>query len=43
MIEKLGVSVPDALKYFAEARPPGIRHSHFVDELYLRYVLPQRL
>ncbi|KAI9268916.1 Alpha/Beta hydrolase protein [Phascolomyces articulosus] len=42
MIEKLGVSVPDALRYFGDARPPGIRHSHFVDELYLRYVLPHQ-
>ncbi|KAI8143173.1 Alpha/Beta hydrolase protein [Fennellomyces sp. T-0311] len=42
MIERLGVSVPDALRYFADARPPGIRHSHFVDELYLRYVLPHQ-
>ncbi|KAJ8658722.1 hypothetical protein O0I10_005446 [Lichtheimia ornata] len=42
MIERLGVSVPDALRYFADARPPGIRHAHFVDELYLRYVLPAR-
>ena len=25
MIERLGVSVPDALRYFADARPPGIR------------------
>ncbi|ORY92350.1 Alpha/Beta hydrolase protein [Syncephalastrum racemosum] len=42
MIERLGVSVPDAIRHFAEARAPGIRHAHFVDELYLRYVLPQR-
>ncbi|KAI8086644.1 Alpha/Beta hydrolase protein [Halteromyces radiatus] len=42
MIERLGVSVPDALKAFADVRPPGIRHSHFVDELYMRYVLHQR-
>ncbi|CEI95943.1 hypothetical protein RMCBS344292_10117 [Rhizopus microsporus] len=42
MIERLGVSVPDALEHFKQARPPGIRHAHFVDELYLRYVLNQR-
>ncbi|KAI8378849.1 Alpha/Beta hydrolase protein [Choanephora cucurbitarum] len=42
MIERLGVSVPDALRYFKEVRPPGIRHAHFIDELYLRYVLNQR-
>ncbi|KAH8554339.1 Alpha/Beta hydrolase protein [Umbelopsis sp. PMI_123] len=39
MIERLGVSVPDALRFFEDARPPGIRHAHFKDELYLRYVL----
>jgi hypothetical protein len=39
MIERLGVSVTDALQAFAEARPPGIRHAHFKDELYLRYEL----
>ncbi|KAI9359699.1 Alpha/Beta hydrolase protein [Pilaira anomala] len=42
MIEKLGVSVPDALAYFKQARAPGIRHAHFIDELYLRYVLNER-
>ncbi|CAO0793562.1 unnamed protein product [Mucor circinelloides] len=42
MIERLGVAVPDALRYFKEVRPPGIRHAHFIDELYLRYVLNQR-
>ncbi|KAL0075399.1 hypothetical protein F4703DRAFT_1335172 [Phycomyces blakesleeanus] len=42
MIEKLGVSVPDAIEAFAAARPPGIRHAHFVDELYLRYSLLHR-
>ncbi|KAI8066551.1 Alpha/Beta hydrolase protein [Gongronella butleri] len=42
MIEKLGVAVPDALDAFAKTRPPGIRHAHFVDELYLRYVVHQR-
>ncbi|KAI7871360.1 protein-tyrosine phosphatase-like protein, partial [Mucor mucedo] len=42
MIERLGVSVPDALRYFKEVRPPGIRHAHFIDELYLRYVLNER-
>ncbi|KAI8583770.1 hypothetical protein K450DRAFT_296572 [Umbelopsis ramanniana AG] len=39
MIERLAVSVPDALRFFEDARPPGIRHAHFKDELYLRYVL----
>lgn len=26
MIERLGVAVPDALRYFKEVRPPGIRY-----------------
>lgn len=39
MIEKLGISIPDALERFREVRPPGIKHSHFVDELYVRYEL----
>ncbi|CAO3595594.1 unnamed protein product [Absidia cylindrospora] len=42
MIERLGVSVSQALEAFADIRPPGIRHAHFVDELYLRYELHQR-
>ncbi|RUS14456.1 hypothetical protein BC937DRAFT_93793, partial [Endogone sp. FLAS-F59071] len=42
LIQELGVSVSDALRYFAEARPPGIRHTHFKDELFLRYALPER-
>ncbi|ORX62625.1 alpha/beta-hydrolase [Hesseltinella vesiculosa] len=42
MIERLGVSVPEALDAFASMRPPGIRHAHFIDELYLRYVVHHR-
>ncbi|RUS30410.1 hypothetical protein BC938DRAFT_479420 [Jimgerdemannia flammicorona] len=42
LIEEMAVSVPDAIKCFAAARPPGIRHTHFKDELYLRYALPER-
>lgn len=37
LIEKLGYSVEAAIKAFQEARPPGIKHSHFKDELFLRY------
>lgn len=29
--------MPDALESFAAARPPGVKHGKFVDELYLRY------
>jgi len=37
LIEKCGCSVKSALRRFAEARPPGIKHQHFRDELALRY------
>lgn len=38
MVEERGMSVADALQEWAKARPPGIRHAHFHDELFLRYV-----
>ena len=37
LVESHGLSVRDALAAFAEARPPGIRHSKFVTELLSRY------
>lgn len=37
LIEKLGWSVPEAIDGFKEAKPPGIKHQHFIDELYVRY------
>ncbi|KAH6639232.1 hypothetical protein C7974DRAFT_388065 [Boeremia exigua] len=37
LVERLGWKVEAALQAFQEARPPGIRHSHFVDELHVRY------
>ncbi|EUC31679.1 hypothetical protein COCCADRAFT_38254 [Bipolaris zeicola 26-R-13] len=37
LIERLGYKVEDALDAFQQARPPGIRHSHFIDALYVRY------
>lgn len=37
LVEKLGFGVEDAIETFRVARPPGIRHSHFVDELHVRY------
>jgi pimeloyl-ACP methyl ester carboxylesterase/protein-tyrosine phosphatase len=37
MIERLGFKVEDAIETFRQARPPGIRHSHFIDALYVRY------
>lgn len=37
LIEKLGYKVQDAVDEFQRARPPGIRHDHFIDELHVRY------
>ncbi|RDI82546.1 hypothetical protein Vi05172_g7368 [Venturia inaequalis] len=37
MVERLGWDLKDALAEFAKAKEPGIKHSHFVDELYSRY------
>lgn len=39
MIERLGFSIKKALNAFQEVKPPGIKHSHFIDELYVRYEL----
>lgn len=37
LIERLGYRVEDAIDHFQQARPPGIRHSHFIDALHVRY------
>lgn len=37
LIERLGYRVEDAIDTFQKARPPGIRHSHFIDTLHVRY------
>lgn len=37
LVERCGFSVQDAIETFAEARPNGIRHSHFLDRLYVTY------
>jgi len=37
MVEGLGYRLQDALDEFAEKRAPGIRHEHFVNELFVRY------
>lgn len=37
LVERLGWRLGDAIEAFRRARPPGIRHSHFVDELHVRY------
>ncbi|KAK9472704.1 protein-tyrosine phosphatase-like protein [Dipodascopsis tothii] len=39
LVARLGFSVPAAIAAFEQARPPGIKHPHFKDELYLRYTL----
>ncbi|KAJ5354802.1 hypothetical protein N7541_005846 [Penicillium brevicompactum] len=37
LIEHLGFNVQDAIDEFNRCRPPGIRHGHFVDTLFVRY------
>ncbi|KAF8540495.1 Alpha/Beta hydrolase protein [Trichophaea hybrida] len=39
LIERLGFSVKESIESFKEARPPGIRHPHFINELFERYCL----
>ncbi|KAF3770287.1 hypothetical protein M406DRAFT_284893 [Cryphonectria parasitica EP155] len=37
LIERCGFGVQQAIDAFAKARPKGIRHSHFKDQLFVRY------
>ncbi|KAK5192540.1 hypothetical protein LTR96_007168 [Exophiala xenobiotica] len=37
LIEREGYRPQDALDEFARAKPPGIRHDHFIDTLFMRY------
>ena len=37
LIERKGYKVQDALNEFERQRPPGIRHEHFIDTLFVRY------
>ncbi|CAG9942045.1 unnamed protein product [Clonostachys rosea f. rosea IK726] len=37
LVERCDFSVKDAIAEFATNRPHGIRHSHFLDRLYVRY------
>ena len=37
LIERDGFGVQGALDEFAKGRPPGIRHEHFIDTLFVRY------
>ncbi|EGX87854.1 dual specificity phosphatase catalytic domain protein [Cordyceps militaris CM01] len=42
LVERCGISVQDAIALFKKAKPNGIRHSHFLDKLYMRYDLNVR-
>lgn len=37
LVERCGFEVRKAIETFAKMRPNGIRHSHFLDRLYVRY------
>ncbi|KAI1085606.1 Alpha/Beta hydrolase protein [Whalleya microplaca] len=37
LVERCAYGVQDAIDAFAAARPNGIRHSHFLDRLFVRY------
>ncbi|KAF4341076.1 peroxisomal serine-active lipase [Fusarium beomiforme] len=37
LVERCNFGVKEAIEAFAKARPNGIRHSHFLDQLYVRY------
>lgn len=37
LIERKGYSVQGAIDEFEKQRPPGIRHEHFIDTLFVRY------
>ncbi|KAI9216852.1 Alpha/Beta hydrolase protein [Blastocladiella britannica] len=43
LVEMERMPVAEAVALVASARPPGIRHQHFLDELYLRYAPRQRV
>ncbi|KAG5930580.1 hypothetical protein E4U42_006668 [Claviceps africana] len=37
LVERCNLGVDEAIEIFARARPNGIRHSHFLDRLFVRY------
>lgn len=39
LVERMGYRLQDALEEFAQKREPGIRHSHFENELFVRYAV----
>ena len=42
LIEKEHFRVQEAIDLFAKCRPPGIRHEHFLDQLFVRYCIGLR-
>lgn len=42
LIERERYGVQQAIDAFAKARPPGIRHEHFLDQLFVRYTVGLR-
>lgn len=42
LIERRKMDVESAIEEFRKAKPPGIKHEHFVDALYVRYCLGLR-
>ncbi len=42
LIERRKMDVESAIEEFRRAKPPGIKHEHFVDTLYVRYCLGLR-
>jgi pimeloyl-ACP methyl ester carboxylesterase len=42
LIEKEGYPVQNAIDEFAKQRPPGIKHDHFIDTLFVRYCVGLR-
>jgi pimeloyl-ACP methyl ester carboxylesterase len=42
LIEKEGYQAQDAIDEFAKQRPPGIKHDHFIDTLFVRYCVGLR-
>lgn len=39
LVERLDYRLQDAIDEFARRRPPGIRHEHFIDTLFVRYTV----
>ncbi|KAH7024254.1 hypothetical protein B0J12DRAFT_686574 [Macrophomina phaseolina] len=37
LVERLGWTLQNAINEFSKKRPPGIRHDHFIDTLFVRY------